>query len=227
MKDFLSQVSFQINAGIYIKDPQSSALGHRLISGGINLLAEIGLEEFTFKKLSIAIGTTEASIYRYFESKHYLLLYLIAWYWGWLEYRLLFSIVNIPDPYLRLQIAIGILTEPVVEDSNFQYINEIKLHHIIVSESSKVYLTKKVDVENKEGYFSGYKQIVERVGSIITEINPDYKYPHMLVSTVIEGAHHERFFAEHLPLLTDVHKGEDAITEFYKDIVFKAIMPAC
>ena len=45
----------------------------------------------------------------------------------------------------------------------------------------------------------------------------------MLVSTVIEGAHHQRYFVEHLPRLTDVVVGEDAITEFYNEMVIKSI----
>ena len=34
----------------------------------------------------------------------------------------------------------------------------------------------------------------------------------MLVSTIIEGTHHQRFFAEHLPRLTNVVEGEDSVT---------------
>ena len=45
----------------------------------------------------------------------------------------------------------------------------------------------------------------------------------MLISTLIEGAHHQRFFAQHLPRLTDEVNGEDAIIEFSKEAAFKAI----
>jgi hypothetical protein len=45
----------------------------------------------------------------------------------------------------------------------------------------------------------------------------------MLISTMIEGAHNQRFFAEHLPRLTDVIKGEDSVTQFYLDMVTKSI----
>ena len=45
----------------------------------------------------------------------------------------------------------------------------------------------------------------------------------MLVSTIIEGSHHQRFFTQHLPKLTDVVKGEDAITCFYNQLIFQAI----
>ena len=46
----------------------------------------------------------------------------------------------------------------------------------------------------------------------------------MLLSTVIEGSHMQRYFAAHLPRLTDAVKGEDSIEEFYKEMVFKTIV---
>jgi len=111
----------------------------------------------------------------------------------------------------------------VEQDSNFSHNDEVKLNRIIISESSKAYLNKHVDDENKEGFFQDYKKLVGRISSIILEINPDYKYPHMLVSTVIEGAHLQRCFAQHLPRLTDVVAGEDSATEFSIQLVFTAI----
>ncbi len=184
---------------------------------------ELGFESFTFRKLAVRIESTEASIYRYFESKHKLLLYLTNWYWSWMEYRLMFGMANILNPRERLSRAITLLTEQVDEDSNFSHINEVKLNRIVIAESSKAYQYKGVDDENKIGVFSGYKQLVATVSDVILELNGNYKYPHMLVSTVIEGAHIQRYFAEHLPKLTDEVTGEDAITEFYLDVTFKAI----
>lgn len=223
MHELLSKLSIQVSTSVFLKNPESSDLGKRIITGSIDLIDEIGFESFTFRKLALKINSTEASIYRYFESKHKLLLYLTSWYWGWVEYKLVFNLANIKCCEERLEKAISILTQQVEEDSSFTHINEVKLYSIVISESSKAYLTKFVDEENNEGVFSGYKQLVARVGEIIQEVNPKYKYPHMLISTVIEGAHHQRFFADHLPKLTDIIIGEDSITEFYKEIVFKAI----
>ena len=45
----------------------------------------------------------------------------------------------------------------------------------------------------------------------------------MLVSTVIEGAHHQRYFSKHLPSLTDFEEGKNNIACFYNDLVFKII----
>ena len=134
-----------------------------------------------------------------------------------MEYRIAFGLANIPAPEERLEKAIELLTEDIELDGSFEHINEYKLNRIVIAEASKSYMTKEVDQNNKEGFFSGYKQLVGRVSNIILEINPTYKYPHMLISTLIEGAHHQRFFAQHLPRLTDEVNGEDAIIEFSKE----------
>jgi hypothetical protein len=63
------------------------------------------------------------------------------------------------------------------------------------------------------------------VANIIKEINPQYKYPIMLVTTVIEGAHQQRFFAEHLPRLTNKQNKPHYLSKFYMDLVFKTIKP--
>ncbi|MCB0477179.1 MAG: TetR/AcrR family transcriptional regulator [Crocinitomicaceae bacterium] len=223
MEVHLSNFTIQVNDNIYLKNPDSSDLGKKIISHSIMMIEQDGLENFTFRKLAKRIKSTEASIYRYFESKHKLLLYLISWYWGWMEYKLVFGTANIEDPQIRLEKAIKILTETIEEDRTFSHVNEVKLSQIVISESSKVYLTKDVDEENRKGIFTPYKQIVERVGQIILEINPNYKYPHMLVSTVVEGAHLQRYFADHLPRLTNNIDGEDSVVNFYMDMVIKNI----
>ncbi|WP_196894064.1 TetR/AcrR family transcriptional regulator [Aureivirga marina] len=223
MKDLFSNIQIKVNENIYLKNPESSDLGKKIIFGSIEMIDDIGFEAFTFRKLACSISSTEASIYRYFESKHKLLLYLTAWYWAWMEYKLVFSLINIISPEERLKRAVTIVTEPIEEDSNFLHINEVKLNHIVISESSKAYLTKEVDSENKEGFFSGYESMVMRISKVIQEINPDYPNANMLVSTVIEGAHHQYYFTEHLPKLTTISEDRNCITNFYIDLVFKVI----
>lgn len=223
MKDLLAKVKVAVNEHTFLKDPESSALGVRIVAGSVDMINDLGFEKFTFRKLAKSIESTEASIYRYFHSKHMLLLYLTAWYWAWIEYKLVFAMVNIASPHERLKRALAILTEAPHPDVNYKHINTEKLLKIVIAESAKSYLTKDVDEENQDGVFSDYKNVVAKIADIISEITPCYKYPHMLVSTVIEGAHQQRFFADHLPMLTDVIEDEDATFEFYKDLVFKVI----
>jgi len=217
------QIHIEVNSELYLKKPDSSELGRRIISGSIELINELGFEVFTFKKLGNKIGSPESSIYRYFESKHTLLIYLTSWFWSWIEYRLVFATINIDSPIDKLKRTIKILTQPVVVDKSFSYINEVLLHKIIITESVKVFHTKDVDDENEKGYFKSYKQVVQRVSDMVLEINPKFKYPHMLISTVIEGANHQRYFAQHLPALTNVEKGKENIVEFYTDLIFKVV----
>ncbi|TVZ53129.1 TetR/AcrR family transcriptional regulator [Dokdonia sp. Hel_I_53] len=217
------QIQITINPALYLRNPESTDLGRKIVSESIELIDELGFESFTFKKLGVRISSNESSIYRYFESKHSLLVYLISWYWSWVEYRLLFSITNVFDPKIKLRNALQLITKKITQDTNVSFVNEVKLHRIIIAESSKAYHTKDIDKENQKGYYKTYKRVVQRISDIVLELNPDYDFPHMLISTVIEGAHHQRYFAEHLPSLTNVKEGQKTIENFYSDLVFKAI----
>lgn len=214
-----SKISIKINPKVYKKDPLSSELGGKILRQGITLMEELGFEDFTFKKLARQIDSTEASIYRYFENKHNLLAYVTMWYWSWMEYRVMMQTLNIEDPKVRLRRAIKCLTEELHEDEEIHQIDETRLHRLVIIDSSKVYLCKTVESDNESGFFMSYKSLVQRVADIILEIKPEFKYPHMLISTVIEGAHHQRFFADHLPRLTDIIEGEDAVITFYTQLV--------
>jgi len=223
MKSLSTSIQITVNENIYLKDPKSSELGLKIISGAIDLIDSDGFDNLTFRKLARLIKSTEASIYRYFESKHKLLIYLMSWYWGWMEYKLVFALANVPSREEQLSRCIRLITERVVEDRTFSHIDEVKLNRIVISESSKAFLTRDVDEENKIGAFISYKSFVARVSDVILCINTDFKYPHMLVTTVIEGAHQQRYFADHLPRLTDTIEGEDSVGEFYSKMVFKTI----
>ncbi len=213
------QLHIEVNPDLYLKNPDSTDLGKKIISNSVKLINDIGFDNFTFKKLGIQIESPESSIYRYFENKHALLIYLVSWYWSWVEYLLVFSTVNIDSPSEKLNRSIKVLTGPTLEKYPTTYMNEELLSQIIITESVKAYHTKNVDDENKKGYFKTYKKVVQRVSDLVLEVNSGYKFPNMLVSTVIEGVHQQKYFAEHLPALTDVTKGKDSIAKFYTNMV--------
>ena len=225
MKKLAEKIKIRVSEKLFLRDPDESELGRKIIKDGILLIEKMGFESFTFKKLAKEINSTEASIYRYFENKHKLLIYLLSWYWNWMEYRLVFATNNIPSGEEKMRISIKTLSSPVSEeDPNLAYINEIALHNIVIAESAKAYLTKEVDKENREGSFSSYKSLCVRLVEFVKEINPDYKYPASLVSTVIESAHHQKFFSAHLPSLSDATKNDDkAIANFLSDMVCKTL----
>ncbi|WP_299274710.1 TetR/AcrR family transcriptional regulator [uncultured Psychroserpens sp.] len=223
MKTLLSNLRIDINDKIYLKDPQSSDLGKRIIEFSIELIDEIGFESFTFKKLGKRISSNESSIYRYFDSKHKLLLYLTSWYWAWLEYQLVFSTTNISNPKEKLEKAINILTRTIESDSTFGHINEVVLNRVVINEYSKSYLTKEVDEENKEGYFAIYKRLVTRLHDMIIDVSPDYKFPHSLASTVLEGGLHQHFLKDHFKSLTDCNE-DIRPSDYFTHLVFNTLM---
>ena len=217
------QVHIAIDSNLYCKDPESSDLGKKIVMNGIKMIHELGYESFTFKKLGAQIHSNESSIYRYFESKHTFLIYLVNWYWSWIEFKLELLTTNVSSAEEKLDKAIQLLTEQVKEDDTFTFINQVTLNKIIIAESVKAYHTKQVDKENEKGFYKTYKRVVQRVCDFVLEINPQFKFPHMLVSTIIEGAHHQRFFSEHLPSLTDFEEAKNNIVEFYKQLTKDAL----
>ena len=218
-------VRLQIDEKLFIRDPTSTRLGERIVEHSILLLDEIGYEAFTFRKLAQRIGTTEASIYRYFKSKHRVLLYLTSWYWSWMEYCLLVATAGVSSAEERLRLALCELTQPIHDAESTPQIDEGALYRVVVAESSKTFLHPDVDIQNREGLFLSYKRLCRTVADMIASINPDYQYPVALVSTVVESSHLQKFFAEHLPRLTEVQHAEahHSTTAFLTELVFKAI----
>jgi AcrR family transcriptional regulator len=221
MQRLLANIKIQVPENLFVKDPESSDLGKKILKHSIQLIDELGFEGFTFKKLGEQIQSNESSIYRYFENKHKLLLYLSSWYWGWLEYKLVFGVNNLQNPADQLNKAIEIITEKPTEDEN-DYFNKGMLFQIVISEFSKSYLTKFVDEENKEGYFLIYKNIVYRLTKLIQGVNEKYPYQKSLASTIVEGALHQHFLSCHLKSITDCHQ-KFSPADFYKDLAERTL----
>lgn len=219
------ELHIKMNEGLFLRDPESSELGRNILRNSVQLIYKLGFEAFTFKKLAQETGTTEAGIYRYFENKHKLLIYLTSWYWGWLEFQISYQTNNIKDPTVRLKRIIKLLATAVEDDDQTLYINESLLHQIIIAEGSKAYLTKHVGEDNRQHFFKPYKDLCAVVGNVILECSPKYKYPKSLASTIIEMAHFQNFFMNHLPSLTDFGKTreEGEIIAFLNDLVFTGL----
>lgn len=222
MKNILSNIKIPINEKIFIKDPDTSDLGKKIIEKGIDLIDEIGFDSFTFKKLGEKIGSNESSIYRYFENKHKLLMYISSWYWGWIEYKLVFLTNSIPDSKVKLKTAIEIISSDFHDDFSHEFIKQDALFRIVSMEFSKSYLTKMVDFENKEGYFLVYKNVINRVVDIAEHYDPSYPYHKSLISCMIEGAVHQHFLKNHLTTITNCNTNF-APSDFYKDLIFRVL----
>jgi AcrR family transcriptional regulator len=200
------KVSFHVNEKLYLKNPEESALGHTIVSASIDLIYNLGFEDFTFKKLATHINSTEASIYRYFENKHRLLLYILNWYWSYLEFLVTFQLQNITNLKEKLKAIIRLLTEELPDYSGSLSYNMKHLHQIVITESSKAYLVKNVAQINKEQFFKPYKDLCKVIANLISQCSPAYKFPHSFSSSLVEMAHHHQYFSLYLPRLTDVEE---------------------
>ncbi len=222
----MAVLQLRLNDNLSLKDPQSTELGEKIIRHSISLIDKLGFEGFTFRKLSLEMESTEASIYRYFENKHRLLVYLISWYWAWLDYRIEFETHHLTEPRQKLDKAIRLITEKKLKDDSFPGVDEEALARIVVAESDKIYLTKQVDEDNREGLFRGYKSLCKKIANLVKEINPDFPFPHALVSTALEAANQQIFFADHLPSLTELSTVENPHHmnyDFIKTMIFTTI----
>ena len=219
------QVKFDINERIFLRNPESSEVGKLMVKKAIDLIQELGFEQFTFKKLALEINSTEATIYRYFENKHRLLLYILNWYWSYMEFLLTMKLENVTNPKERLKIIVYLLTHELSESSSqFDY-NKKFLNQIVIAESSKVYLVKEVAEINKNEVFKPYKDLCAKIAEVISEYNPKYKYPRSLSTTLIETSHHQQYFSVNLPKLTDVssRSNSEFTSQFLEDLLFKVL----
>ena len=142
-----------------------------------------------------------------------LLLYLVNWYWEWVNYLIGINTKNIDNPNRQLQIIIHSLVFAAKENPGVDYVNESKLHNIVISEGMKAYHTKKVDDENSKGFFKSYKDLAQSVSTVITAINPEFRYPYTLATNLFEMSNNHIYFAKHLPKLTDITVENDNVNE--------------
>ena len=188
-------ISFSVNKQLFKKNPEESTIGREIISNSIELIHTMGIDAFTFKKLAVKIGHTEATIYRYFENKQMLLLYIVNWYWLYIDFLIEFKIQNLKEPKQKIE------------------------------EGNKVYLHTEVKEINKIQLYKPYKDLCKKIASIFRSYNLDYSYSHSLASTLIEISHLQIYFAENLPSLTDVNeKNKHKYTHsFLSDLIFKSL----
>jgi AcrR family transcriptional regulator len=219
-------IQLPVNDSLYLRNPEETELGKKLVSEGIILIDEIGFQEFTFKKLAKKIESTEASVYRYFKSKQHLLQYIVAWYWLWLKYVITIKTANIKDSNECLKIAIKVLIDSDKYDPDISHIDEHALFKIIIAESARVSLTRQEDDIKGKDLFDGYEQLISLLASFVKGIKSDYKYPVMLSHSLISAVHKQVFFCEHFPksIIFKGKKGErKEILNFINNFVFSAL----
>ncbi len=218
------QLDFKVklNEKLYLKNPEESEIGKTLVKASIQMISALGYELFTFKKLSQQAGCTEATVYRYFENKHKLLIYLIDWYWAYVEFQVIFHTNNLVGAREKIKKLIDILVWEDNEVIQFSEADLQSLYYIAIAEGSKTYLSKEVDENNKVKLYQPYKDLSMLIAGIFKEYNPAYKYPNSLASTVLEMSHLQYYFMQHLPRLCDFSnkKNVKEIEFFLEGLVF-------
>ncbi len=193
---------FTLNEQLYLRDPERTLLGKKIVECAIQLMDQGGFEHLTFRKLAAEIPSTEASVYRYFEDKYQLLRYLVAWYWEWLNYRLDKLSPDAGSAQQRLREALEMLANSARYDPFFAHVDEAALCRIVVRESPKIYL--RAEPEDNQALFMGYEKLLAKISQMILELEPSYYQPKALVSSLIETAHRQILFAQYLPRLTEL-----------------------
>ncbi len=219
-------VHLQMNEKLFLRDPEQSDLGRRIVRRGILLVDEIGFEETTFRKLAERLDTKEASIYRYFENKHRLLVYIVTLYWQWIDYQVLYETNNLTDPREKLERLLPIILQRTTDTPAAPSDIDLRaLHNIVICEASKAYLTRHVSDDNREQLFKPYKDLCGRIAGLVLAFNPNYPYARSRASSLIETAHYQAFFMEHLPSLTDFggEPNNDALLDFLRHLLFSSI----
>jgi AcrR family transcriptional regulator len=197
---------FDVIAHFALKDPRHTALGKNIVIRGIQMIAELGFEEMTFKKLGKLIGSPEASIYRYFENKHKFLLYIMAMYWGMIDLHCTRIIDSEYSHEEKLRMVLDILCSSPNIHFNNDLIQGDVIYAIVISESVKTYMTKHVDADNDHGAFMTLKSTTSHIAQLLSAYSPSYPFPKALASTIIEMTLYQRYFSEHLPSMTDIGK---------------------
>lgn len=195
----------RVDEKLYLKNPEETPLGRKIVAQSVVLIDELGFEKFTVKKLAQRIQSTEASIYRYFESKHHLMNYLSAWYWGWVDMRIQLATMNVSEARHRLRLALEAMAASVENDPDVPHIDESILHRIVVSDSGRAQAAyKQVDSAHYLAVTKAFEAVCDRLTGLIRDVRPDFRYPRALTLTLVSTTHRQHFYATHRPDATDV-----------------------
>lgn len=214
------RLSISVSPNTYLRNPEDTDLGRKIIKHGIELLVESGYQCFNFKNLSKNMNSTEASVYRYFENKYMFLLYLTSWYWEYLDVQLMLNTLNIDDPKRKLYLMVQTIVRAADGDVELDYIDISKLHRIIVEQSPRVIHNKKVEACEKAGMFSNFKRLNSNIADLIIECDPEFKYPTTLATNVIKMSMDHKYYSEYICSLTEISNCSECLNQLEEMIIY-------
>lgn len=205
----MTHVHLRPDPALSLRDPEGTELGRAMLAGGLDLMNELGLEAFTFRKLAARIGSTEVSLYKYFPNKHRLLQYYFQLYWLWLRHLCGREVERADDARDALRRVVEAICGAWPKQVPPLQLEPAALRRLVIGEGMKSYLHRNVDDDNARRLFTPYKELSAFVAARLTACRRDVPMPRSFATTVIEMAHSLPFAMEHLPSLTELgsHKG--------------------
>lgn len=223
---YKAYIKLKIHDSLFLKDPEGTELGQKILTASIDLLYSVGFEQITFRKVARSISSTEASVYRYFENKTQLLAYLLSWYLNWLEYRIDQNRERSDNPVEQLMDAIRIITSQIEDDPQFGHISESKLMEIMIHEGNKVLFGRIKDQKKYYGVLLSFHSLLERFEQMILAVNPQYRSPKNLSNMILLTANNLQFFRYHVSPYTEFEiasTSEPKISDFLTLVVSKVL----
>lgn len=205
----MSAVHLRPDPALSLRDPEQTEVGRAMLAGGLELMNDIGLEAFTFRKLAAEIGSTEVTLYKYFPNKQRLLQYYFQLYWLWLRRTCGREVERSRDPQDALRRSIEAICGVWPRDVPELQLDARALRLLVIEEGMKSYLHKNVDADNARRLFAPYKELSAFLAERLTACRRSVPMPRSFATTVIEMAHSLPFAMEHLPSLTELSSRKD------------------
>jgi AcrR family transcriptional regulator len=205
----MPHVLLRPDPALFLRDPEATELGRSMLSEGLELMNELGLESFTFRKLASRMRSTEVTLYRYFPNKHRLLQYYFQLYWLWLRQLCGNQVEVAKDPEDALGRCVEAICGVWPKRLPELQLDPKALRLLVIDEGMKSYLHKQVDADNARRLFAPYKALSAFLADRLVACRADVPMPRSFATTVIEMAHSLPFAMEHLPSLTELSSRKD------------------
>jgi AcrR family transcriptional regulator len=203
---------------LYLKNPESSDLGKRILIEAASFIGSNGIDEFNFLKLAKKVGCTEATVYRYFHNKQQLVQYLLNIYWGSICVEIEYSTRQIKSARKKLKTAIEILSSPHPENFTDNKLAAAVVS-VVMSEGVRIHLRPQLDDEIKAGNFKYYSTLLDQFESLISESMPNYPFSRSLASTLIDTAMLQMLYISRYNNFTDKECIENGSLGYLKSLI--------
>ncbi len=215
----MAHYHIELDPSLSLRDT-SSPMGRRILSEGLDLMVELGLEAFTFKKLAEHMGITEVTVYHYFANKQRMLQYYFQLYWMWLRTHCEQDSSSLKDARARLHDDIKALCGVWPKNTLAAQLDPSVLRTLMINEGSKSFTHKNVDADNELKLFKPYKDLCAHVASELRACSPRLRSSRSFATTLVEMAHSLEFAMLHLPALTElsVKKDRKQLAGFLSDM---------